>query len=107
MDTKAVEKIAKALSDRNRLLILQKIAGQHCVGCYQVQEVVSLAQPSVSHHVKVLVDAGLIHSDKIGRSITLSLNKDNVQALIDYLTNLKNGCSQVMGDCNGTGEKPQ
>ena len=89
MDTKAVEKIAKALSDRNRLLILQKIAQQHCVGCYQVHEVVSLAQPSVSHHLKVLVDAGLVNSDKTGRNISLSLNKDKVQELIDYLTGLK------------------
>lgn len=94
MDTKAVEKIAKALSDRNRLLILQQIAGQGCVGCYQVHEVVALAQPSVSHHVKVLVDAGLIHADKVGRNVNLSLNKDNVQSLIDYLAGLKNGCPQ-------------
>jgi ArsR family transcriptional regulator len=89
MDTKVVEKVAKALSDRNRLLILQKIAQQRCVGCYQVHEVVSLAQPSVSHHVKVLVDAGLVNSDKTGRNINLSLNKDKLQELIDYLTHLK------------------
>ncbi len=90
MDTKVVEKIAKALSDRNRLLILQKIAQQQCVGCYQMHEVVSLAQPSVSHHLKVLVDAGLVNADKVGRNVNLSLNKEQVQALIEYLTKLKN-----------------
>ncbi len=96
MDTKGlekgVEKIARAMSDRSRLLILQKVAGQHCVGCQEVHRVLSLAQPSVSHHVKVLVDAGLVHSEKSGRNLTLSLNKATIQALIDYLTLLRNGC---------------
>jgi ArsR family transcriptional regulator len=91
LDTKTVEKIAKALGDRNRLLILQKIARQGCVGCCQMQEVVALAQPSVSHHVKVLADAGLVHADKSGRNVNLSLNREGVQALIDFLTGLQNG----------------
>ena len=91
LDAKTVEKMAKALGDRSRLLILQKIARQGCVGCCQMQEVVSLAQPSVSHHVKVLADAGLVHTDKTGRNVNLSLNREAVQTLIDFLTSLKNG----------------
>ena len=89
MDPKAVERIAKALSDRNRLLILQKIAKQKCLGCTQVQEIVSLAQPSVSHHVKVLVDAGLVDSHKDGRNLNLYLNNEKLQELIDFLSQLK------------------
>jgi ArsR family transcriptional regulator len=98
MGTKEVEKIAKAMSDRSRLLILQKVAQQHCVGCQEVHQVLSLAQPSVSHHVKVLVDAGLLHSEKSGRNITLSLNKEAVQALIDYLSLLRSGCPKTETD---------
>lgn len=88
MDTKVVERIAKALSDRNRLLILQNIAKQKCVGCTQVQDVVSLAQPTLSHHVKVLVDAGLVDTLKDGRNLNLYLNKEKVQELIDFLSQL-------------------
>jgi ArsR family transcriptional regulator len=88
MDTKVVERIAKALSDRNRLLILQKIAKQKCLGCTQVQEVVTLAQPTLSHHVKVLVDAGLVDTLKDGRNLNLYLNKEKVQELIDFLSQL-------------------
>jgi ArsR family transcriptional regulator len=90
MDPKVVERIAKALSDRNRLLILQKIAKQKCLGCTQAQEIVSLAQPSVSHHVKVLVDAGLVDSHKDGRNLNLYLNNQKLQELIDFLSQLKN-----------------
>jgi ArsR family transcriptional regulator len=93
MDTKVVERLAKALSDRNRLLILQKIAQQPCMGCNQVNEVVSLAQPSVSHHMKVLVDAGLVDSDKIGRNVNFYLNKEKIQDMINFLEKLKGGCS--------------
>jgi ArsR family transcriptional regulator len=100
LDTKAVEKIAKALGDRNRLLILQKIARQGCVGCCQMQEVVSLTQPSVSHHVKVLADAGLVHADKTGRNVNLSLNREGVQALIDFLNGLNNGQADENAQCS-------
>ena len=88
MDTKVVERVAKALSDRNRLLILQKIAKQKCLGCTQAQGIVTLAQPTLSHHVKVLVDAGLVDSHKDGRNLNLYLNRERVQELIDFLSQL-------------------
>lgn len=91
MDTKAVERIAKALSDKNRLIILQNIARQKCLGCTEVQDFVSLAQPTLSHHVKVLVDAGLVDSHKDGRNLNLYLNKEKVQELIDFLSKLNQG----------------
>lgn len=91
MDTKAVERIAKALSDKNRLIILQNIARQKCLGCTEVQDFVSLAQPTLSHHVKVLVDAGLVDSHKDGRNLNLYLNKEKVQELIDFLSQLNQG----------------
>jgi ArsR family transcriptional regulator len=106
LDAKTVEKIAKALGDRNRLLILQKIARQGCVGCCQMQEVVALAQPSVSHHVKVLADAGLVHADKTGRNLNLSLNREQVQALIDFLTGLKNGQTDEAARCAMPDDRP-
>jgi DNA-binding transcriptional ArsR family regulator len=65
-----------------------------------MQEVVSLAQPSVSHHVKVLADAGLVHADKTGRNVNLSLNREGVQALIDFLNGLNNGQADENAQCS-------
>ena len=58
----------KALADPARLRLLSLIAahdgGEACV-C-DLTEPVGLSQPTVSHHLKVLVDAGLITRDKRG-----------------------------------------
>ncbi len=58
----------KALADPVRLRLLSVVAshegGEACV-C-ELTEPVGLSQPTVSHHLKVLVDAGLLTRDKRG-----------------------------------------
>jgi len=58
----------KALSDPNRLRILSIVstsaAAETCV-C-DLSEPLGLGQPTVSHHLKILVEAGLLHREKRG-----------------------------------------
>jgi ArsR family transcriptional regulator len=66
----ALEKalVFKALSDPNRLRLLSMVkaeaAGESCV-C-DLTGPLHLGQPTVSHHLKILVDAGLLHREKRG-----------------------------------------
>jgi ArsR family transcriptional regulator len=59
----------KAVADPARLrlisLVLASPEGEACV-C-DLTEPVGLSQPTVSHHMKVLADAGLVHREKRGR----------------------------------------
>jgi ArsR family transcriptional regulator len=55
----------KALADPARLRLLSMVAA-HDGGEACVCEPLSLTQPTVSHHLKVLVDAGLLTRDKRG-----------------------------------------
>jgi ArsR family transcriptional regulator, arsenate/arsenite/antimonite-responsive transcriptional repressor len=58
----------KALADPARLRLLSLIAaheGSEACVC-DLTEPVGLSQPTVSHHLKVLVDAGLVSRDKRG-----------------------------------------
>ena len=58
----------KAIADPTRLRLLSLVAahdgGEACV-C-DLTEPVGLSQPTVSHHLKILVDAGLLTRDKRG-----------------------------------------
>lgn len=73
---KKIEKISKALGDVNRLRILQHIAKQGGSGqCASLPECVALAQPSISHHIKILLEAGILDAEKEGRSYTYTINK--------------------------------
>ena|SRR5579864_6166449 len=84
---KQIEKISKALGDCNRLKILQYIAGKGgCGECSGLQDVIGLAQPSVSHHVKILVESGLIEGEKEGRNYSYTLNNS---VMDQYLTALR------------------
>ncbi|MDJ0923989.1 MAG: metalloregulator ArsR/SmtB family transcription factor [Acidimicrobiia bacterium] len=56
------------LADPTRLRLLSLIAasGEACAACDLV-EPLGVSQPTVSHHLKVLREAGLVESDKRGR----------------------------------------
>lgn len=69
-----IEKIAKALADPHRLRILQALREQQSVVCGDLQSLLALSQPTVSHHIKILSQSGVIITHKDGRTLRLSLN---------------------------------
>ena len=86
MELKQVEKISKALGDINRLGILTDMAAAGgSIQCAQIMNVTVLAQPSVSHHIKTLIESGLIEPEKEGRSYTYTLNRELLKAFIKAL----------------------
>ncbi len=56
---RALTRTLKALADNNRLRILKMLQSRSMCVC-ELREVLGLAQPSVSKHLKILKDAGLI-----------------------------------------------
>ncbi|GAA5229797.1 ArsR/SmtB family transcription factor [Arthrobacter cryoconiti] len=68
VDAQDKARILKALSDPNRLRLLSIVkagdTGGSCV-C-DLTEPLDLGQPTVSHHLKILVDAGLLEREKRG-----------------------------------------
>lgn len=83
---KQLEKISKALGDANRLKILQLIAKHGGIGqCAAIQECIDLAQPSVSHHIKILIESGLIIAQKEGRHHKYMLDKNLANAYLEAL----------------------
>lgn len=74
-----------ALADPVRLQILSMVseAGE-CCAC-DLLEPLGKSQPTVSHHTKVLHEAGLIHGEKRGKWVWWSVDKTRVRALRDAL----------------------
>lgn len=68
VDAQESARVLKALSDPNRLRLLSIVkagdGGEACV-C-DLTEPLDLGQPTVSHHLKILVDAGLLEREKRG-----------------------------------------
>ena len=78
----------KALADPARLrlmsLVLASEAGEGCI-C-DLTDPVGLSQPTVSHHMKVLVDAGLLEREKRGRWAYFRAVPGAMDALASVLT---------------------
>jgi ArsR family transcriptional regulator len=82
-DAEALATAFKAIADPGRLRLLSFIAGQPgaeaCV-CHLVGPL-GLAQPTVSHHLKVLTDAGLLTRERRGTWMFYKLVPARVEAL--------------------------
>jgi ArsR family transcriptional regulator len=80
-------KIIKALSDPGRLKIIDILScGERCA-C-DILEQFEFSQPTLSHHMKVLIDCGLVKSRKDGLWSHYSLDTSNCNKLILFLMNL-------------------
>lgn len=62
----------KALSDPNRVRVLKLLKGKELCVC-EIQTVLALAQSTVSKHMKLLEDAGLVDRSRQGTWIIYSL----------------------------------
>jgi ArsR family transcriptional regulator len=91
-EAEATAELFKALGDPTRVRILNLVArsGGEVCAC-DLNEPVGLAQPTVSHHLKKLVDAGLLQREQRGKWAFFSLNRDAVEKLA-AVADLKGVC---------------
>jgi ArsR family transcriptional regulator, arsenate/arsenite/antimonite-responsive transcriptional repressor len=86
---KIAAKVAKALGDRTRLLIFREIADRGTMNMSEAIQLTNLAQPSVSFHIKQLVNAELVDSEKVGREVHLTVNRERVTQFFSELDQIK------------------
>ena len=89
MTREEVANICKAMSDSNRLRIIEMLTqGEKC-GCNLLEEL-QVTQPTLSHHMKILIECGLVESRKEGiwNIYMLNINKANrlILFLLDIVT---------------------
>lgn len=98
---KDLSKVFKALADENRLRILRLVdegeLGCACNedGCDETRcmtdlvELLGVSQATVSHHVRELVDAGLITTRKKGRWVHCQVDREGIARLCEFLGELR------------------
>ena len=75
----------KALADPTRVAIVNRLAGAEEVCVCDFVAALDLAQPTISHHLKVLRDAGLVEASRRGTWAYYRLVPETVGALRDAL----------------------
>lgn len=86
--------ILKALTDVNRLQIIDMLScGERCA-C-ELLEKFNITQPTLSHHMKVLIDNNLVKARKDKNWIYYSLNREKINEIVEfikYISDDKNDC---------------
>lgn len=91
-----VASVCKALGDSNRLQIVQMLSvGEKCA-C-KLLEAFEITQPTLSHHMKILCDCGLVETRKEGKWSYYSLNCEALAAFKAFVSSLE--CCKG-GDCS-------
>jgi ArsR family transcriptional regulator len=88
----ATAELFRALADASRVKIVNVLATNDEPVCVcELTEPLGLTQPTVSHHLKKLLDAGLIEREQRGRWAYYSLNPDAARTLA-RVVDLRGAC---------------
>ena len=85
----------KALADETRLKIFDMLSGGELCAC-KILEDFNITQPTLSYHMKILCDSGLVNGRRDGVWMKYSINKN----ALDSLKNLFDKIGLRIDECN-------
>ncbi len=88
MDSAQIEKISKALADQTRFRIFEAIAAREEMNCGEVGALQGVTPGTVSHHLKILAEAGLIECRRDGQFIHNRIIRRTLREYTRALTRL-------------------
>src|SRR6266700_5090469 len=91
MHRSQVEKISKALADETRLRIFEAISKAGRMNCGEIVSMRGVTPATVSHHLKILSEAGLIACRREGQFIYSQSVPETITAYTQALANIVRG----------------
>lgn len=79
--------VAKALSDETRLKIIDMLSCGEMCAC-DILEEFSISQSTLSYHMKILTESGLVKAVRDGAWMRYTLNKEKANEVLTFLTYL-------------------
>ena len=83
-------RVFRALSDENRIKILEKLSeGEQCACC--LLEGLGISQSTLSHHMKILCESGLVRGERVGVWMYYSIDGEGCRHAGTLLNSVANG----------------
>ena len=95
MERSEVEKISKALADETRLMIFEAISASEHMNCGEIVSMRGVTPATVSHHLRILQEAGLIDCRREGQFVYSSSSPAKIQEYSGALALLAAGKKRV------------
>ncbi len=87
MDERKTALIFKAFCDENRIRILKMLTSGEKCACKMLEEL-NVTQPTLSHHMKILCDSGVVVGRKEGKWMHYSISSEGAKVAADCLKEL-------------------
>ena len=91
MDRSQVEKISKALADETRLMIFEAISAKKHMNCGEIVSIQGVTPATVSHHLKILNEAGLVECRREGQFVYSQTVPKTIQDYVHALKKIAGG----------------
>jgi ArsR family transcriptional regulator, arsenate/arsenite/antimonite-responsive transcriptional repressor len=91
MNRSQIEKISKALADETRLRIFESISRCGQMSCGEIVTLRGVTPATVSHHLKILSQAGLIHCRRQGQFVYSEAVPETVEKFTRALAKISRG----------------
>jgi ArsR family transcriptional regulator, arsenate/arsenite/antimonite-responsive transcriptional repressor len=91
MERAAVERISKALADETRLMIFEAISAQKHMNCSEIVALQGVTPATVSHHLKVLVEANLVECRREGQFVRSRVVPQTIREYAQTLSRIAQG----------------
>ncbi|PYV24238.1 MAG: transcriptional regulator [Acidobacteria bacterium] len=91
MQRSEVEKISKALADETRLRIFEAISASNHMTCGEIVSMRGVTPATVSHHLKILSEAGLIDCRREGQFVYSQTVPETIAAYTQALAKIARG----------------
>ena len=84
LDERRIALVFKAFCDENRIRILKLLASGEKCACRLLEEL-DISQPTLSHHMKILCDSGVVVGRKEGKWMHYSISPGGSRTAANYL----------------------
>jgi ArsR family transcriptional regulator len=91
MDHSKVEKVSKALADKTRLRIFEAVSASNRMNCSDIVSMRGVTAATVSHHLKILSEAGLIACHREGQFVYSEAVPETIAAYTRALAKMARG----------------
>ena len=88
MTIEKTAEICRALGDENRLKIIGLLTGGELCAC-RILEKLDITQPTLSHHIKILCECGLVNARRDGKWMHYSINCETFSEFKQYFDVVK------------------
>jgi ArsR family transcriptional regulator, arsenate/arsenite/antimonite-responsive transcriptional repressor len=95
MDRAEIEKISRALADETRLRIFEAISATDHMTCGEIVSMRNISAATVSHHLRILSEAGLIACRREGQFVYSAAVPETIEAYTQALAKMARGKKPV------------